>query len=126
MVKRVEKMTNVAQGVFITEKLFLPRYMWFKMKFNLPLAQEKSKLFDDISMALKEPLILYEKGKALIKHLNKLNKNLAVIEDKIMKVLGVNHSAAIRQTITSQDDDFMKEINEKYEGAGGQSASNFI
>lgn len=28
--------------------------------------------------------------------------------------------------ITSQDDEFMRNINEKYEGAGGQSVSNSI
>lgn len=28
--------------------------------------------------------------------------------------------------ITNQDDDFMRNINEKYEGAGGQSAANPI
>ena len=41
-------MTCIAQGVFITDELFLPRYIWHNMKFQLPMIKEKAGFFERI------------------------------------------------------------------------------
>jgi len=69
-------MTSISQGVFITDQLFIPRYMWFKMKFSLPYIKEKINFFNDIKTILEQVKVHYNKGAAKIKHLDQLSKTL--------------------------------------------------
>ena len=81
-------MTNVSQGVFITDQLFLPRYMWFKMKLDLPMAKQKSQFFIDIQIALKELQILYNNSQTSFKNLENLIRHFNDIRNKIGKEIG--------------------------------------
>lgn len=76
-------MTQLAQGVFITDQLFLPRYIWFKMNFSLPQIKEKIQYFTEIKNIIEELRILYNKGAAKIKHLANLSRNLSELKMKI-------------------------------------------
>ena len=62
--KNPENMTNFGQGVFITDQLFLPRYIWYKMKFALPMIKEKILYFNEIRNLLNGLYILYNKNSA--------------------------------------------------------------
>ena len=123
----LNSMTQVAQGVFITDQLFLPRYIWYKMKVDIPLIREKMAYFKEIGDVLKEVRILYNKGAAKIKHLAQMSKVLSELKEKVGMQLFENAKINFASSIiSSQDDDFMRSINEKYEGAGGQSPANPI
>lgn len=82
-IKKVQQMTDISKGVFITDQLFLPRYIWFKMKFNLPNIKEKIQYFNDIRNLLREVQILYNNGVAQIKHLAGLAKKLGDMKTNI-------------------------------------------
>lgn len=71
---------NLSAGVWITDQLFLPRYMWFKMKFTLPQITNKIQFFNDIRNLLVDLRILFDKGEARIKHLQNLTKILSEIK----------------------------------------------
>ena len=73
----------IAQGVFITDQLFIPRYIWFKPKISLPLINEKIGYYNEIRNNLIEVRILYNKGAAQIKHLQNLAKVFAELKQKI-------------------------------------------
>ena len=97
------------------------------MKFNLPMIKEKIAFFEEIRNHLNSLKILYNKNAAQIKHLSQLSKRLADLRQHIGETLfdqpQMNQTS---QIITSQDDEFMKTMNEKYEGAGGSSLNNCI
>jgi hypothetical protein len=120
-------MTQFGQGVFITDQLFLPRYIWFKMKFMLPQIQVKIQYFNEIRNLLKTLKILYNKNAAQIKHLAQLAKTLNEMKGLIGETLFESpQMESTGSIITNQDDEFMRNINEKYEGAGGSSVNNCI
>lgn len=109
--------------------------MWFKMKFSLPFIREKISFFNDIKNILEQVKVHYNKGAAKIKHLDQLSKTLNEKRKAIGKQLfdcpqmdssAAGASSKHIQQLVSQDDEFMRRINDKYEGAGGQSASNPI
>jgi hypothetical protein len=79
--------TNLGMGVWITDQLFLPRYIWFKMKFELPMIREKIQFFNDIKNILSDIRILFNKGAARIKHLESLTKILKDQKGKIGQIL---------------------------------------
>jgi hypothetical protein len=72
----VKNMSSIAHGVFITDQLFLPRYIWHKVKFSLPQIKEKIMYFQDVQNRLLEVKILYSKGAARIRHLAELSHSL--------------------------------------------------
>lgn len=63
--------------MFITDKLFIPRYIWFKIEYDLPFLKEKVTFFEQASDHLNAVQILYFKGEAKMFHLDNLARNLS-------------------------------------------------
>ena len=72
--QQLSGMTQVEQGVFITDELFLPRYVWHKMKFDLPLIREKVAFFENVKKVFKDVQELYNDGSAKLKHLGRMQE----------------------------------------------------
>ena len=76
-------MTQLAQGVFITDQLYIPRYMWYKMKCSLPNMKDKVIFFEELKSIFEDVRILYNKGAVKMKHLQTLTKTLMDMREKI-------------------------------------------
>ena len=74
---------NISQGVFITDQLFIPRYIWHKMHCDLPMIKEKIQYFIEIKDTLQQLRILYNKDVAKIMHIARLTKVLNEFKLKI-------------------------------------------
>lgn len=101
--------------------------MWFKMKFSLPQITNKIQFFNDIRNLLLDLRILFDKGEARIKHLQNLTKNLSEIKQKIsVQLFDLANIENAVGSVMSCDDEFMRQLNQKYQGAGGSHIGNPI
>lgn len=83
--QQLSSMTQVEQGVFITEELFLPRYVWHKMKFDLPLIREKVAFFGNVKRVFEDVRDLYNAGSARLKHLGSMQRTFGELRTAIGK-----------------------------------------
>lgn len=123
--QKLSSMTQVEQGVFITDELFLPRYVWHKMKFDLPLIREKVGFFEAVTHVFKDVQELYNAGSAKLKHLGSMQRTFGDLRTMIGTKLFNDAKMLDLGKLISENDETMQRINTSY-GSSGSSMANPI
>ena len=74
--RKIEK--TITEGGFLTESLYVPKYVWYQKEAKIPEIDKKLHYFDDLKKEFQKVSILYSKN-CLSKDKNEVDKLMTYI-----------------------------------------------